>query len=50
MGGKWEILEYLVRKFIECLGMNRMFCGELVNNNIKRNIGNGDLVCRFLEE
>lgn len=50
VGGKWEILEHLARKSIECSGMNRMFCGELANNNTKRNTGNGDLACRFPEE
>ena len=30
--------------------MNRLFCGELANNNTKGNAGNGDLAGKFSEE
>lgn len=50
MGGKWKILEHLARKSIECSEINRLFCGELDNNNTKRNAGDGDLAGKFPEE
>lgn len=50
VGGKQKILEHLARKSFECSEMNRLFCGELANNNTKRSAGIGDLACKFQEE